>query len=205
MEPVEGAPVQEGREAAGSHPEGIPNRGEAEHDPQFGPGLLQEVVEAVLLRVHDKRFPDLVADAADDGLELLRSKQVRDLSVGQQVIEVHQNPLVEDLRITEQENGIHPPGPRAEVQLLEILPERRQVVVWVQPDRVHTASTDVGREAGQRLLATTAHAHEQRISWLGVEDAADPANVANCVIEWDDVHMWERVIVLGDALLQHHA
>ena len=123
------------------------------------------------------------------------------------VVDVLHEPLLDDLRVREEEHGRYAVDARLLVQVLEVVPELLRPVPAAQLDGEALEPGDERREPRQALLPGAAHAHQHRVPARLPQDARDARRVLGGVHEKHQVHRVRGVgVVLLEVLLhqQHH-
>ena len=104
MEPVDTSAVDDGRELAGTHSQRGTDRREAQDHLELSPHTIDEEGPAVLLSVLDSCPFHFISDPVDDIFQFIVCKEVRDFSGSQQVVDDHQELLIWNLGIGEEED-----------------------------------------------------------------------------------------------------
>ena len=202
LEPVEHRAVDERREALGARLDVLADGREAQHHVQVALHRVDEPLPARVLVHGEAGGLDAAAHGVDDGVHLVGREEVRDVAAGQQVVHGHEEALIDDLRVREEEHDALLLDARDVVHLLEVLLEVAQAVVAADDDLRHLVVADEGAEAAEALLARAAHADEQRVARGVEDDARDAAHVLERVLEEHEVHGRVDLVVLAQALVE---
>mmetsp|Transcript_46858 Transcript_46858/g.111156 ORF Transcript_46858/g.111156 Transcript_46858/m.111156 type:complete len:483 (+) Transcript_46858:3837-5285(+) len=153
LEPIDDAAVDERREARGPAAESLTHRREAQADMEVLLDLGDEEVIHRILRIGDPFALALVSDGVVDCVDLVGGEQAGDLAGGKQLVQVHEELLVGNLRVHEEEDNRLVLEAGLEVHLLDVLLEIAHAVRSRDGDLRHRRVADKRRQPAQRLLA----------------------------------------------------
>ena len=188
LEPVDDGAVDERGEVPGADAKLIADGGEAQAHVQVLAHLVEEKVPQVFRGVDDPRALALVAHRVAHLILLLVGHEVGDVPGRQQVVDVHQEPLVDDLPVRHQERHGVALDASLDVQAQQVSLEVRHAVGGGDRDLEHVVLADERRELGERLLARAAHAHEHSVAAREVEDARHARDVVHRLFEQHQIH-----------------
>eukprot|EP00966_Prymnesium_polylepis_P257874 5956968-Prymnesium_polylepis.1 len=140
----------------------------------------------------------VVAQRAEDSLELVLREERRDLAVVEHVRDVLVEGLLHRLRVVEQEDHLGPVAPALQQHLLHVVAPLGDRVLLRHLHLEHAQLLDVRREPRERLAARAADADEHQVAVRLREHARDAAQVGDGVDEHDELHrvLGERVVRL---------
>eukprot|EP00982_Pelagococcus_subviridis_P002511 19187-Pelagococcus_subviridis.AAC.2 len=198
LEPVDDGAVDERGEVSRAHAEFVADGGEAQAHVQVLANLVDEKVPQVFIRVHDPRGFHLVPYRVAHVLLVLRGHEVGNEPAREEVVDVHQEALVHDLRIRHQKRNRRPLDARLRVQPEEIRLEVDDAVRRRHGDLEHVVLADERRELRERLLPAAADADEHRVPSREVQDARDSRHVVHGLVEEHEVHHRVGLVVLRE-------
>ncbi|KAG5833570.1 hypothetical protein ANANG_G00277300 [Anguilla anguilla] len=192
LEPVDGAAVDEGGEAAQAAAEGVPDGAHGQHHVQLAPAALQEHVEerqraAVRLLVPLALAVQDPHPLADLRL-LVHGKQVGHLPRVQQVADVLQEGLQLDLRVGEEEHAVGLALGGLAHDELQVLPPLGGAVALGDLDLEELRLGHVCGQPGEGLPPAAPHPHQQGVAPGLLQHARDAADVLDGEAEQHQVH-----------------
>mmetsp|Transcript_44777 Transcript_44777/g.132226 ORF Transcript_44777/g.132226 Transcript_44777/m.132226 type:complete len:244 (-) Transcript_44777:532-1263(-) len=195
VEPVDDRAVGDRRELAAARAEGVADRRHAHDHVQVGAHLVDEVVPAIVARVHQASRLHLGPDRVDDVVLVVVVVELGDVARREQVVEVDEHLLVDNLLVGEQEDDLVALEARRRVERVHVLLEVAHAVRLGQLHLEDGEGRDERREPRERLLARAAHADEERVAARRVDDARDAADVLHRLVEEHEVHLGVGFII----------
>ena len=185
-EPVDGAAVDERGKHATARAKRVAHRAHAQHDVQVVAHAVDEEGEyGVAVALGNAGLLGRRSAADHHALVLVRLEEVGHFAAVQYVVDVLEELLHDDLRVGEEKDRVLVAHARLLVELLEVVVERVVVVAARQLDLKALVAAYVAGEARQRLLARSAHAHEERVAAILADHARDARYVLHGVHEED--------------------
>ena len=202
LEPVDDGAVDERGEVPRADPELVTDGREAEAHVQVLPHLVQEEIPQVLRRVQDASLLHLLAHVVAHLLLLLVGHQVRDVSRAQQVVDVHEEALLDDLAVGHQERHRLALGASLLVQLEEVNLKVGHAVGRRDGNLENLKAADERGESGERLLAGAADADQHGVAAREIQDPGDSRHVVHGLVEEHEVHHSVALVVLVELVHQ---
>jgi hypothetical protein len=106
----------------------------------------------------------LGADLAEDAVELVLSVDLWHIAGRKHIIDVDEELVVDNLRVSEQEKGLEALASRAHEQSLDVSLQVGDTVVGGDDNSEDFVLMDEGGQLGERLLSRTTDSDEQSVS-----------------------------------------
>mmetsp|Transcript_6913 Transcript_6913/g.16623 ORF Transcript_6913/g.16623 Transcript_6913/m.16623 type:complete len:1317 (-) Transcript_6913:1319-5269(-) len=197
VEHVDRGAVDQAREAARAHAEGVADRREGEHDLEHGAAALDQKLEHRLGVVRHARGLGLAAKRVVERVDVLLGEEVRDPARGEHGVQVDQELVVDDLAVGHEERDRDLLHDGELVVVAEVLLEVLHTVRARHLDLLDLVAADERREAAEALLAGAADADEHGVTARLAQHARAARDVLDRVLEEDEVH----AVGKGDVVL----
>mmetsp|Transcript_52189 Transcript_52189/g.91117 ORF Transcript_52189/g.91117 Transcript_52189/m.91117 type:complete len:856 (+) Transcript_52189:3115-5682(+) len=203
LEPIDHGTVDDGGELACARAERVTHRREGQHHVQVAANLADEEVPAVGAVRHQAQGLHLVGHAVHNRVHLIHREQIGNVSTREKIVDEHQEALVGDLGVSQQEHDALLLEACLVVHALQVLLEVVDAVVRRDHNLHHLEAADERRETGQRLLATATDSDQQRVATRVHHDTHNARDVLHGVLEQHQVHRGVGLVVLTESILEH--
>eukprot|EP00968_Pinguiococcus_pyrenoidosus_P017453 scaffold1741_cov262-Pinguiococcus_pyrenoidosus.AAC.6 len=184
LEEVDDGAVDERRKAQTARAEVLAHGREGQHHMEVASHAVPEELEASLPGGRDPGLLNLVGHGVHDAVLVLRGQQARDDARRQEIVQVHQEPLVGDLGIGQQEHDTVVVLQRGLVHHgFEVVAEVVESVGTRDGNLLQRQVAEERGEARETLLAAAADANQQGVAILELQDAHDTRHVLQGVVE----------------------
>jgi len=161
MEPIDGSTVDETGEHTCADTESFTNGGEAERNVEVFAHLVNEELEEGARGILNTLGLSLSAALANDTIKLILSEELRNVTSGEDIVDVDKEIILDDLGISQDEEGGLANNTRLHVGGLDVSLKVHLVVVGGNNNSEHVLSDDEGSQLGEGLLSGTTHTDEQ--------------------------------------------
>jgi len=155
VEVINSSRSNESGEHATSDTELISNRGEAEVHMQILLHFLEEESKEIIRSIEEAISFGFTSYLSLNGLKLILSKELGNITSGKNIIDIHKESVVNDLTISENKHKVKSLGTRLHESSLDIGLKIRHAVVGRDNNSVGILSQNVSSKLGKRLLSRT--------------------------------------------------
>jgi len=153
MEPVHGGTVDDTGELSSSESEGISDWGEAESQVKVLSGLAQEEVKELVRGIEVAGLLGFGSNLSENAVELVLSEELRNPTRGKNIVDVHEELVVGDLSVGQDEQELSTSNTGFEVHILNVGLKIVHAVVGSHNNADHIIAEDERRKLGKRLLS----------------------------------------------------
>lgn len=203
MEPIDRGRTNQGGEFTCAETECVTDGREAETHVEVLLHLVDEEVLQAFGSIENALGLGLTTDLAVDTIKFIGSEELGNVTGGQNIIDVDEELLIDDLRIGQDEEHLLALDTSLHEKGLDVGLEIGESVVGGNNNPVHILVKDECGEFGKRLLTRTTHTDKKGMAVRLEENSTDTSDVLHGLIEENEVHDGDGLVVLLELGLKY--